>query len=104
MRSLAACALVLLLAACDSIVQRVPHPDRAYRQQSTQSCDLGPGYCYECGFGFNGKYECSMGMKMSCSGSEPTTVLITPVTAHTKRGKTLALRDITVVSVNGPCS
>lgn len=101
---LLAALLALGLTACDSIVQQTPHPERAFIEKSTQGCSTGPGYCYECGLGFNGKYECSFGMKYSCSGSQPVTLRVTPWTNKYESGKVTQTTTYETLSVDGECS
>lgn len=84
---LIAMSLALALAACDKEKSRVAYPEQAQSRQSTQSCSTGPGYCCTYGMGFDGKFDYSCGMKVSCPGSQAIEGVETPVRVTYESGK-----------------
>ena len=95
--------LALALVGCDEVVSQTPYPDQAYIRKGTQTCEAGAGYCCELGFGFNGKYEYSCGLKLSCDGQQPVTERVVPVVIKYESGKVTKSAQTYTVSVDGPC-
>lgn len=93
---------LILLAGCDKVVSTTSHPEQAFVEKSTQSCNAGPGYC--CEFGYKGgemKHYC--GMHMSCNGSQPITQRVIPQTVRYESGKVVESRTTQTLSVDGGC-
>jgi hypothetical protein len=100
---LTAALLALLVSGCDKEVGRVSHPQQAYVEKGSHSCRKGPGYCYACGLGFNGKFKCDWGWKYSCPGSQPATYNVVPTTIKYESGKTTLWLDRSLKSIDGMC-
>ena len=96
--------LTVFLVACGPAeVSRTPHPETTRVTQATESCDKGAGYCYACGLGFNGKFECSYGFKYSCDGNRPVTRKVWDVTVKYEDGTERMTTDSEHVSIDGVC-
>lgn len=95
--------LLALAAGCDREVSRTVFRDQMAVVKTSQSCNAGPGYCYACAMGFDGKFQCSFGLKHSCPGSQPVTVERTPVAINYESGKVLRSHVDRRVSVDGDC-
>ena len=96
--------IALGLSACGPAeIGRTPHYETTRVEQSSESCNKGAGYCYACGLGFNGKFECSYGFKYSCNGTRPVTRKIWDVTVKYEDGTERITMDSDVVSINGTC-
>ena len=96
--------IALGLSACGPAeVGRTPHYETTRVEQSSESCDKGFGYCYACGLGFNGKFECSYGFKYSCNGQRPVTKKVWDVTIKYEDGTEKMSWDAETVSVDGVC-
>lgn len=64
-RLLSCLLLVLLLSSCDKLVSVEPVGEPVW---VTAKAFTGskPGYCYGCGLGYDGKYDCSLKFRYSC--------------------------------------
>ena len=105
MNKLLVLLLTVFLVACGPAeVSRTAHHETSRLTAGTQSCDKGMGYCYACGLGLNGKYECSFGMKYNCTGSRPVTRRVWDVTVKYEDGTERMTTDSDVVSIDGTCN
>lgn len=77
------CAFVLLpLFACsckgDFIIdERI----ESHQEERIVSCTIS-GFCYGCGLGFDGKYECKVGFHSDCPGNRRAIVQVMTVKGH----------------------
>lgn len=102
MRTLLVLVVLLFSVGCETDAERSREHDDPIVQRQSVSCTY-PGYCYDCGLDFKGKFSCGFGYSNSCSGRQQADVQITTWYIGYASGRNESFQETTVLKRIGPC-
>ncbi len=89
-----------LITACDKEAGR--EAGESYTETRTVSCSY-TGYCMDCALGFDGKFNCTPGLKLNCSGEQKVEGVVTPVTVRYESGSVRKFNDFKTTKELSSC-